>query len=69
MTSRVTKIRKTPHSLDAFILASKRFHTFWFTRLISYLMLATWVSLHCDIYKHFVKLATLKLATSSSENG
>ena len=32
-------------------------------------MLATRVSLHYNLYKKLVKLATLKLATSSSENG
>ena len=50
------------HTLYTEILASKMFHTFWFTGYLAILMFATWVSLHYNTYKTF-----LKLATSSSE--
>ena len=46
------------NTLDAFILASKMFHTFWFTKLISYFNVRYLVSLYYDIYKNIVKLAT-----------
>ena len=51
------------NTLDTLILASKKFHTFKFIRWISYFILATLASYH------YMKLASLKLATSTSENG
>ena len=41
-------------TLETFILASKKFHTFWFIRLISYFCV--------NIYKKFVKLATFNIS-------
>ena len=36
MNSEEHKVNQIIPTLDAFILASKKFHAFWFTRLISY---------------------------------
>ena len=58
MMERLIKLRNT---LDTFILASKKFHTFWFSRLII-LMLATLVSLQYNIYGKIVKLASFKIS-------
>ena len=50
------------HTLDTLILASKKFHTFVFTRQFSYFILATLVSLDYNIYENGVKLATFEIS-------
>ena len=48
----------TGPSLDTLIIAIKKFQTFDLIRKISYINIATTVSLHYKIYKTLVELAT-----------
>ena len=50
------------HTLDTLILASKKFHTFLFTRQFSYFIFAPLVSLDYNIYENGVKLATFEIS-------
>ena len=54
---------ESEHTLDTFILASKKFHTLWFTRLISYFNVNyLGFFLHYNIYENSVKLAAFKIS-------